>query len=253
MRAIVVSGGVLAVAAVFGLGVVVGRFVLSHDSAAVSAPTNAIMGPTGMDNPLGDPDAALGTDPSLNAPPPTIAAPLPPATPPGQAVAAVAPITARLESDAAIASGTSQSDCNIRVSHNAPVRSWTKMDKITATAIGPNCGSGVVRIMLETPEGAALYSLQAPARDFGISADASAEVVKSKLTELLPTNAVRAAAYPEWPATGPAPTRTEFTRETYEAIRASNAPVVCLKMPTASQRCVATDPASGQVRVFSRG
>jgi hypothetical protein len=254
MRAILVSGGLLAIAAVFGLGVIVGRFVLSHESDAVSAPTNAIAGPIGPDNPLADPYAVLSTDPSLNAPPPAIAAPLPPATPPGQLTPPVSPIiTARAESDAAIASGDNNGECNIVVAQNAPIRSWGTMDKIKATAIGPTCGTGIVRIILESAEGGALYTLQAPARDFGIKEGASADDVRNTLTQLLPTNAVRAAAYPEWLINGAAPTRTEFSRDSYEAIRTSNAPVICLKLPASAQRCVAAEPTGGQVRVFSRG
>jgi hypothetical protein len=127
------------------------------------------------------------------------------------------------------------------------------MDRVSAMAVGPTCSAATIRIMLETPEGTALYSLQAPARDFGITADASAEDVRTRLNQLLPTDAVRAAAYPAWPANAPAPTRNEFTRDAYEAVRAANNPVTCLKLPTGSQRCVATDPSNGQVRVFSRG
>lgn len=257
MRAIVVSGGVLAVAAVFGLGVVVGRFVLNRDNPSVSAPTNAIMGPPGLDNPLADPDAALSSDAALNAPPPAIAAPLPPMSPPGSVVAVVPPpppiLTARAESDAAIAASAVTAACNVRVSHDAPVRSWTKKDRVTAIAVGDTCGTATIRILLETPEGTALYSLQAPARDFGIGAGASADQVKERLTQLLPTDAVRAAAYPVWNADAPAPTRNEFTRDAYEAVRAANNPVTCLKLPTATQRCVAADPGTGQVKVFSRG
>ena len=254
MRAIVVSGGVLAIAAVFGLGVVVGRFVLKQNSPSVSAPTNAIMGPSGIDNPLGDPSAVLGSDPSLNAPPPTIAAPLPPSTQPGiNSNAITADISARAESDAAIAAATVTASCDVRVSQEAPVRSWSQKDRVTAMAVGPTCGTAMIRIMLETPEGNALYSLQAPARDFGINPTANAEEVRVRLSQLLPTDAVRAAAYPAWPADGPAPTRNEFTRDAYEAVRASNNPVTCLKLPTGTQRCVAADPGNGQVKVFSRG
>jgi hypothetical protein len=254
MRAILVSGSVLAIAGVFGLGVVVGRFVLNRDTPSVDAPTNAIMGPPGLDNPLGDPDAALSTDPSLNAPPPTVAAPLPPATPPGQAAVALPPIvSARDESNAAMAASAVTSTCNLRVSRDAPVRSWSTKDRVTAIAIGDSCGNATVRLLLETADGAALYSLQAPARDFGILANASADDVRDRLSQLLPTDAVRAAAYPAWPADGPAPTRNEFTRDAYEAVRAANNPVTCLKLPTGTQRCVAADPSNGQVKVLSRG
>ena len=127
------------------------------------------------------------------------------------------------------------------------------MDRVTASAIGKTCSSGIVRILLESAEGAALYSLQAPARDFGINEGDSAEIVRSRLTQLLPSNAVRAAAYPQWSAGAEPPTRNEFTQDAYEAVRAANSPVVCLKLPTATQRCVAADPVSGQLKVFSRG
>jgi hypothetical protein len=255
MRAIVVSGGVLAVAAIFGMGVVVGRFVLDRDKPSVDAPTNAIMGPSGLDNPLGDPDAVLGADDSLNAPPPTVAAPLPPATQPGEQISSPLPpvITPRAETDAAMAASAVTASCDIRVSRNAPVRSWSQKDRVSAIAVGQTCSTATVRIMLETPEGNALYSLQAPARDFGITSTASADDVRNRLSQLLPTDAVRAAAYPAWPADGPAPTRNEFTRDAYEAVRAANNPVTCLKLPTGSQRCVAADPSNGQVKVFSRG
>jgi hypothetical protein len=255
MRAIVVSGGVLAVAAVFGLGVVVGRFVLNQNNPSVSAPTNAILGQPGLDNPLADPDAALGTDSALNAPPPAVAAPLPPSSQPGINLPPPPPpfVSAKAESDAAIAASAVTAACNVRVSHDAPVRSWTKKDRVTAIAVGDTCGRATIRVLLETPEGTALYSLQAPASDFGIGANASADEVRNRLTQLLPTDAVRAAAYPAWNADAPAPTRNEFTRETYEAVRAADNPVTCLKLPTGSQRCVAADPSNGQVRVFSRG
>ncbi|OYU78067.1 MAG: hypothetical protein CFE32_03265, partial [Alphaproteobacteria bacterium PA3] len=70
MRLIVASGATLALVVSFGLGVVVGKFVLSPNQPLASAPTNAIMGPVGLDNPLADPDAVLSTDPSITPPPP---------------------------------------------------------------------------------------------------------------------------------------------------------------------------------------
>jgi hypothetical protein len=261
VRAIVVSGGVLAIAAVFGLGVVVGRFVLTREAPAVSAPDNAIAGPSGLDNPLGDPNAVLSSDPSLNGVPPAPAAPLPPARPPrsgsgqGQASASIAvpTISARVASDAAMAASQVTAACNIKVSKDAPIRSWSLKDRVSAFAVGDTCGTSTIRIVLETNEGSALYSLQAAARDFGISSEASADDVRNRIAQLLPTDAVRAAAYPKWPTGGPAPTQGEFSRDAYEAVRAANSPVTCLKMPNTSQRCLANDPSNGQIKVFSRG
>jgi hypothetical protein len=261
MRAIVVSGGILGIAAVFGLGVVVGRFILTRDAPVVSAPTNAILGPSGMDNPLGDPNADLGSDPSINALPPAPNAPLPPATPPQSASNVLTPpnpapipaISARTESEAAIAASAVSSACNIRISKDAPIRSWSQKDRVTANAVGDSCGNSTIRITLETPEGASLYSLQAAARDIGISPQATADEVRNRISQLLPVDAVRAAAYPPWVNGDTSPTRSEFSRESYEAVRAANAPVTCLKMPNAALRCVASDPSNGQIKVFSRG
>jgi hypothetical protein len=260
MRAIVISGGVLAIAAVFGLGVVVGRFVLTRDvPPVVSAPTNEMLGTTGLDNPVGDPNAVLSGDPSLNALPPAPAAPLPPALPPGYATTSPttptqsAAITARDASVGAMEAASVTASCNIRVSRDAPIRSWTQKDRISVSAIGDTCGASVIRISLETPTGASLYSLQASARDFGISPEATAEDVRDRINQILPTDAVRAAAYPPWSIGGPPPATSEFTRDAYEAVRAANAPVTCVLMPSAPQRCLATDPTNGQIKVFARG
>jgi hypothetical protein len=201
-----------------------------------------------------DPNLTAGADAGLDGIPTVPAAPLPPATSAGGEASAMASAEMNPRGEAiAAAASVDANTCSVRVSEGAAVRSWNLKDKVSASAIGATCGNSIIRIMLETPEGSALYALQAPARDFGISETATAEEVREKLMTLLPTNAVRAAAYPAWDADGPAPTNTEFTRETYEAIRAANHPVICLKLPSASQRCVAADPATKQIKVFSRG
>jgi hypothetical protein len=255
VRLIVVSGGVLAIAAIFGLGVVVGRFVLKDDRTVVSAPTNAIMGPSGVDNPLGDPNAALAGDPAASALPPAAPSALPPARPPQgivSTVGAATALSARSESDAAMEASAITASCNVRVSKDIAIRSWSQKDRISVVAIGPTCDTASIRLMLETSEGAALYSLQTPARDLGILAGDTEETVRTRLAQLLPTDSVRAAAFPQWTPDTPSPNRSEFTQESYEAVRTANNPVTCLKFPTTNQRCVAGDLASGQIKVFSR-
>lgn len=257
MRLIVASGATLALVVSFGLGVVVGKFVLSPDQPLASAPTNAIMGPVGLDNPLADPDAVLSSDPSIIASAPPVV-PAPPTTganevvipTPGPMVNDVGP---RIEADAAMAAGSPVAQCDVKVSQATAIRSWKAADRVTIMATGNDCASGSIRVTLETNEGRALYTLQAPARDFGIPATASPDQIRDRLTTLLPTNAVKSSAYPAWMEGSESPTRSEFTRETYEAIRQADTPVVCLKLPTSAQRCVAQDPKSGQLRIFARG
>jgi hypothetical protein len=70
VRLIVASGVTLAIVVSFGLGVVVGKFVLSPDQPLASAPTNAIMGPVGLDNPLADPEAVPLHRPQRHSPRP---------------------------------------------------------------------------------------------------------------------------------------------------------------------------------------
>ena len=255
MRLIVLSSAALGLAASFGLGVVVGKFVLKPDQPVVSAPTNAIMGAAGLDNPLSDPDAVLGDDPAVLAPPPP---PPVPATTPVNAVAAVAAVGPVPVPGMAATPATPPADatpgCDIRVSQSAPVRSWTSPDRVSILSSGPTCGQATIRVVLETTDGSPLYTLQAPARDFGIGADASAAQVKDRLTQLLPPSAGRASAYAAWPeGAAEGPSRTEFPRETYEAMRAADVPVNCLKMPSGAQRCVARDPKSGAIKIMSRG
>jgi hypothetical protein len=152
-----------------------------------------------------------------------------------------------------MAAGNVVQQCDIKVSQPIAIRTWKAPDRVTIMALGNECASGNIRVTLETNEGRALYTLQAPARDFGIPATATADQIRDRLTTLLPANAVKSDTYPAWPEGVESPTRSEFTRETYEAIRQADAPVVCLKLPTSAQRCVAQDPKSGQLRVFARG
>ncbi len=257
MRMIVVSGAALTLVGVFGMGVVVGKFVLSPNQPVASAPTNAILGPAGLDNPLADPDAVLSGDPNLSAPPP---APIPaPPTSAQNEVVIAAPGTlpaesgARGESEAAMSAVSSATQCDLRVNQSLAIRSWKSPDRVSIMATGSDCASGNIRINLETAEGRPLYTLQAPTRDFGIPANASADQIRDRLTALLPPTALKSSDYPAWASGSDSPTRSEFTRETYEAIRISAAPVVCLKLPSSAQRCVAQDPKSGQFRVFARG
>jgi hypothetical protein len=238
LRAILVAGAVLALAGTFGLGVVVGRFVLKDERPAAAALEGV------QPLPPSDPnlDAQAGLDPALDPPaPPT---PLPPALPPGSGATA-----ARVESEAAMAAGAAA--CNVRVTRRMPIRTWASGDRLVASAAGATCGGATVRLIFEGPDGGALYTLSAAAADFGLSPQATADELRAALDRAMPDSAVRAAAYPAWSEATPAV--SEFTREAYDAIRAANNPVVCVKLPTAPQRCVAADPATGEVKVFNRG
>lgn len=249
MRAIMVAGSAFALAAVFGAGVVVGRFVLDQPGSPVQQPATALPGLSGLDDPLGNPDALLEGDPSLIAPPPVPPRPLPPATAPGLAGSIDAMAAARAESDAAQLAGA----CSVRVSKQMPVRDWNEPGQVVAEANGDTCGRALVRLTLQGRDGAVLYAMSAPAADFGLGEGATPDQLRAALDQALPNSARRASAYEGWTEGSAGPAGTEFDRQGYEAVRAGNAPVICLRVPSAPSRCIAADPTGGTMRVFSRG
>lgn len=243
MRSVVVAGAVLGLSLAFGLGVVVGRFVLNDDGTGpmASTPLPGLFGAGGGE--------AMGVeDPSLLDAPPAPPGPLAPAVAPGSALTPEEQ-AARAESEAAMAA----SGCQVRVSRRMPVRDFASTGEVVAETSGGACGDTLVRISIQGPDGATLYSMSAPAADFGVPASADPATLRSALDSALPASAVRGGAYPGWADGAAAPAGTEFDRNAYEAVRAADNPVVCIKMPTAPERCVAASPEGGPMRVMSRG
>lgn len=241
MRAIMVSASLLGVLASFGLGVVVGRFVLRDNSGANAAQTSPIPGMFGATNEF----SAAGTQ-TLD---PAQMLPLPPAPEKAQPHISIA-ISAGTEADAAQAAAK---NCAVNISRAVPIKSWAESGSVSAVADGENCGTALVRIVVKNGEGRPVFSMSAPARDFGVPETADVEALKVAVSRALPDSAVRAAAYPAWKEGDKNPLGTEFGREAYEAVRAANAPVICVKLPSAPQTCLAADPSSGEVKTLLRG
>lgn len=245
MRTLYVSAALFGVLASFGLGVVVGRFVIKNDqgeNAAQMAPEIGVFGATAEAN--GAIDANL--DPAQMLPVPAA-----PNAPQKSIVSADAvAVSARTEAEAF---QSASKNCAISVSRAVPIKSWNQSGSVSAITEGEDCGSSLVRILVKNPEGRTVFTMSAPAGDFGIAADADAAQLKAALSRALPDSAVRAAAYPVWKEGDKAPTGTEFGREAYEAIRAANAPVICVKIPSAPQTCLAADQSSGEVKTLLRG
>lgn len=250
MRAMMVAGMGFAVAAAFGAGIVVGRFVLDRPDAAASPPATALPGLSGLDNGF-DPNAVLEGDPSLVAPPPVPPRALPPvvATPPDTITGDPSTDLARMESEAAQMAGA----CSVRLAKRMPIRDWTEPGQVVAEASGATCGTALVRLTLRTSQGQVLYTLTAPAADFGLTDEATPEQALAVLDAALPNSARRAGAYEAWPEGAASHGGSELGRAGYEAVRAADAPVICLNVPSAPSRCIAADPTSNQMRVFSRG
>ena len=245
MRTLYVSAALFGVLASFGLGVVVGRFVIKNDdgmNAAQVAPDIGIFGATAETN--GAIDANL--DPAQMLPPPAA-----PNSPQKSIVSAEAvAVSARSEAEAF---QSASKNCSISVSRAVPIKSWEQSGSVSAITEGENCGTSLVRILVKNPEGKTIFTMSAPAGDFGVAPSADAGELKAALARALPDSAIRAAAYPAWKEGDKAPNGTEFGREGYEAVRAANAPVICVKIPSAPQTCLAADPSSGEVKTLLRG
>jgi hypothetical protein len=134
-----------------------------------------------------------------------------------------------------------------------PMRDFAQPGQVVAEAAGDTCGAALVRLTLRGQTGDVLYTLAAPASDFGLTGEATPDQLRAALDAALPNSARRASAYEAWGAGSAGPAGTEFDQAGYEAVRAANAPVICLKVPSAPSRCIAADAATGQMRVFSRG
>jgi|APTNR8051073442_1049403.scaffolds.fasta_scaffold02814_4 hypothetical protein len=236
MRAIYVSAGLFSLLAAFGLGVVVGRFVMKDGPSKTAFNQGTIPGLFGQNNEF----SAAGIP---NQDPSQI---LPVLPNPQEANLTPAQIEASAAANAA-------KNCSVTASRPMPIRNWNNFGAISAVAVGENCGTAVVRFVLKASDGRTLFTLSAPARDLDVAPDASAETLQAAVERSLPDSAVRAAAYPQWKEGAPTPLGTEFNRETYEAIRAQNAPVICIKLASAPQTCFAADPNSNEIKTLSRG
>ena len=254
MRLLQVSIGLLGLGIAFGLGVIVGRFVL--DTPGASSMPGSMAGIPGS-VPGGMPGESAGLEPFGNDPfegPPAPPRPLPPAVAPQDGTSPGTGddqgiVNARAESDAAMAAA----GCRARVTKPIAVRTWSTAGQVQADISGPRCSEASVRIVVASADGSTIYETSVRGQDLGLEDGAPAQAIQRRLERLLPDEAVRAQAYPAWSDSGPPPVATGFSREAYEAVRASDGPVVCLALPANGQRCLATDPASGRTDIMSNG
>lgn len=254
MRLLQVSIGLLGLGIAFGLGVIVGRFALDHPTAG-AVPGSMAGIPGSVPGALPGESAGLESfgNGVFDAPPAPPRALAPAIAPDGSAAAgtdgSTGTVDARLESDAAMAAA----GCRARVTKPVAVRTWSSPGQVQADISGPSCAEASVRIAITAGDGSTIYETSVRGQDLGLDEGAPASAIQRRLERLLPDAAVRAQAYPAWSDGGPPPVATGFSREAYEAVRASDGPVVCLSLPVSGQRCLATDPASGRTDVMSNG
>lgn len=238
MRALKFSLIVFGIAAILGTSVILARFVFkinpknnyaNHEKANEAG------------NMFGNQVSTQELDPAQMLPVTTIIAP---------------PKVEELNNNAQIDANAAQnavSGCNITNQKPINIKNWENKGTLLAITEGENCANSLVKIIIKDDKNNSLFTLSAPAQDFGINSESKNEDFSKALDLALPNSAVRANAYPEWKSGADKPFGTEFDQATYEKIRKNDAPIICLKLPSAPQTCVAANPDNGEIKTFSRG
>lgn len=226
---------ILGILLLIGGGLVVWRFVLGHakDEVVVNtqiATTNEYLGGTNSD-PI---------DPSQMLPAPAIIE---------------VPTTIVKVDDATIAEASAQASMNCAVSSvkSVAISNWETRGTVSAQADGDNCGQALVRLLVRDNNEKIVFTMTAPARDFGVEPDADGVALKSAIEKSLPQNSAHAGSFPQWASADTKPFGTEFDQATYEKLRTADVPIICLKLPSAPQTCIAESPKDGMYHTFVRG
>lgn len=239
MRALKVSTIVFVIVAIIGIAVIMGRFVFKLGPAQIGEEPKMASIEADLVSTNSVTDQAF--DPAQMLPPsPVIEQPKNANSMSGAA-------------QEAASSSMASSNCAVNVEKPISISDWNNKGVVSASAEGNDCQSAIIRIEIKSNQGKSLFSMSAPARDFGMSANSNSENLRNALNNALPNSAVRANAYPKWDNDESKPFGTEFDKATYEKIRAQSAPVICIKLPTAPQTCIAANPETGDIRTFSRG
>ncbi|MBN8649205.1 MAG: hypothetical protein J0L55_14720 [Caulobacterales bacterium] len=239
MRALKISLIVFGIAAILGISVVLARFVFKINPKDHFANNGANSQEVG--DMFGNHLPAQELDPAQMLPVTTIITP---------SVQNDEKSSAELDANAAQAA---VSGCNLFAQKPIHIKNWEVKGNIIANSEGENCASALVKIMLKDETGKTLFTMTAPAKDFGISEETKKEDITNALSDALPNSAIRAKAYPEWKIGEERPFGSEFDQITYEKIRALDTPIICLKIPSAPQTCISANPENGEIKTFSRG
>lgn len=226
---------ILGILILIGGGLVVWRFVLGHskDEVVVNAQiatSNEYQGGTNSEP----------VDPSQMLPAPAIIE---------------VPVTITKMDDATIADASAQAamNCAVNSEKTVSISNWETKGTVSAQADGDTCGQALVRLLVRDGNNKIVFTMTAPARDFGVEPDADGVSLKSAIEKSLPQNSARASSFPQWNGSDTKPFGTEFDQATYEKLRAADVPIICLKLPSAPQTCIAESPKDGMYHTFVRG
>ena len=154
---------------------------------------------------------------------------------------------------------TTQSGCERSATHEVTWTNETTPDTITTRSEGPSCAQAVVTFIARNANGDALWAFASTYYDLttgGVPPEGAPPVTDEQMDTFLAgwanVTVTRAGTLPEWredaeTLSASAQTfsyDTPFNRETYEAMRTRDLPMICYAASVEGTQCLIIDPAS---------
>jgi len=159
------------------------------------------------------------------------------------------------------------SACARNATHSVTWSNQTDADTISAHSEGPSCAQAVITFVIRNASGDPLWTFASTYYDLhtggvpppGITPPVvTVEEMQKFLDGTVNVTQMRSGQMPDWAegAAGPADAtrplhyNTAYPRETYEALRASDRPLLCYAAAADATQCLIIDPASNSPAVI---
>ena len=156
--------------------------------------------------------------------------------------------------------------CTRSATHVVTFSDATQPDTVSAMSAGPSCAQAVVTLVVRDANGDPLWAFAKTYHDLrtggvpppGVAPPAvSVENMQKFLDSLADVTTMQSGQLPDWIDGAAGPTdasrpfhySTAYQRDTYEALRASNRPLICYAAAAEATQCLIIDSASNSPAV----
>lgn len=157
--------------------------------------------------------------------------------------------------------------CTRNATHAVTWSNEGEPDTVSAISEGPSCAQAVVTLVVRNANGDPLWTFANTYYDLhtggapppGVTAPAvTVETMEKFLDSFADVTTMQSSQLPDWAegAEGPADAArpfhysTAYQRDTYEALRAGNRPLICYAAAAEATQCLIKDPASNSAAVI---
>jgi hypothetical protein len=157
--------------------------------------------------------------------------------------------------------------CTRTVTHSVTWSNQSDPDTVSATSQGPSCAQAVVTFIVRDARGDPLWTFANTYYDLHtggvrppgvIPPSVSVEAMEKFLQSFVDVTTMQSQQLPQWAEGAPAPAdasrpfhySTAYTRETYEALRASNRALICYAAAAEATQCLIIDPSTNAAAVI---